>query len=448
MKVINQMRLIKLLTLNSDKLNEFCNLTSLDDMYFWAKNHVKEINQEEFFSFILQCAKYEFDKLKGIETLSEGDEKNIFGGLFDFKLKSAVSASLAAILAISPVSGVEVGKSNKDFKDKIQKTKLSGLEVGKKINHYDKSKILKTIGKIGGAGLASTAFIGTVGFTGGYLYRQSDNAFQRATIGSTDRIRATNENFENLIAQKIIIDNRLQGYKYTSANAQSQELAGKYVIFYSGSGSSNTFQICDVAEYYTKKGATVIGVDYEGFGKSGEKVSSGKIRQENIYKDAVATYDYVRQNLNISSSDIIIHGYSLGGPVAAHVASKASVKGDKLHGLILQSSMKNTPNAAKGTLANKGSATKFFGTLGSFLFVDQFDCEKELKQLYKHNPNIKVNICAGNEQDGLRLESTRLDEIAKKIGFKNLKIYSGEKGHLVDSNKAPVENFTSDFSSN
>ena len=110
--------------------------------------------------------------------------------------------------------------------------------------------------------------------------------------------------------------------------------------------------------------------------------------------------------------------------------------------------MKNTPNAAKGTLANKGSATKFFGTLGSFLFVDQFDCEKELKQLYKHNPNIKVNICAGNEQDGLRLESTRLDEIAKKIGFKNLKIYSGEKGHLVDSNKAPVENFTSDFSSN
>ena len=74
MKVINQVRLIKLLTLNSDKLNEFCNLTSLDDMYSWAKNYVKEMNQEEFFSFILQCAKYEFDKLKGIETLSEVDE--------------------------------------------------------------------------------------------------------------------------------------------------------------------------------------------------------------------------------------------------------------------------------------------------------------------------------------------------------------------------------------
>ena len=193
-----------------------------------------------------------------------------------------------------------------------------------------------------------------------------------------------------MIQKKITIGNgRLRGYKYTDKCANGTELSGKYVIFYSGRGSSNTFQILEVAQYYAQKGATVIGVDYEGFGKSGKEISAGKIRQENIYKDAVCTYNYVKENLSVSPSNIIIHGYSLGGPVAAHVAAEASQRGEKVGGLILQSSMKNTPNAAKLAVADSGFGIRLLGTLGSFLFADQFDCEKELKKLYKYNPNIK-----------------------------------------------------------
>ena len=62
------------------------------------------------------------------------------------------------------------------------------------------------------------------------------------------------------------------------------------------------------------------------------------------------------------------------------------------------------------------------------------------KKLYKYNPDIKVNICGGNENDKLRLECTTLDKIAVDIGFKNLKVYTGNEGHIKDKH-APVENF-------
>ena len=42
--------------------------------------------------------------------------------------------------------------------------------------------------------------------------------------------------------------------------------------------------------------------------------------------------------------------------------------------------------------------------------------------------------------DGICLQYTNLDNYAKKLGFKNLKIHHGDKGHL-DNKGAPSENF-------
>lgn len=314
---------------------------------------------------------------------------------------------------------------------------ISGKYLHKFAPKSDKIKIYKKLGIA--AGVTTTVAIG--GLLGSYAYKNSDNVFQRKLIGSSDKIREINaDDLTNIKKQKIEID-KMQGYIYSSPdNVSNGELFGKYVIFYSGSGSSNTFQIPDVAEEYVRQGAVVIGVDYMGFGESGDKISSGKIREKDIYNDGFKIYNHVINNMKINPENIIIHGYSLGGPVAAHVVALA-LKGKKdLGGLVLQSSMKNTSNAVYELLKNENQTTRLLGTLGGYLFADSFDCVKELKNIYKQNPDIPIAICGGGESDHLRLEQTKLDVIAKEIGFKNLNVHNGEKEHILDE-KAPKENF-------
>ena len=139
------------------------------------------------------------------------------------------------------------------------------------------------------------------------------------------------------------------------------------------------------------------------------------------------------------SENIIIHGFSLGGPVAAHVAAHVSKKGDKINQLILQSSMKNTTNAAYDFLSQSNKFIQIIGSAGAYLFADSFDCEKELKQLYKVRPDIHLVICGGNSEDSLNLNITKLDIFARKKGFKNLVVYNGNEAHMKNGG-APVEN--------
>lgn len=291
----------------------------------------------------------------------------------------------------------------------------------------------KLVKAIGITALGTVAVVGATEW-----YKHSDNFFQRAVIGGPE-IRDTKPvTLEN--AKEITINNNLKGYRY---NPQSSGIFdGKYVIFYSGSGSSNTYQVANMIDKYTKEGATIIGVDYEGFGNSGKRVSSGKVREKGIYSNAQTIYDYVHKDLGIKSENIIIHGFSLGGPVAAYVAANVSKKGDKINQLILQSSMKNTTNAAYGSLSKRNKFVQIVGSTGAYLFADNFDCEKDLKRLYKFYPDIHLVICGGNDEDGLNLKRTKLDNFAKKQGFKNLVVFNGTEGHLKDGG-APIENFKS-----
>ncbi len=292
----------------------------------------------------------------------------------------------------------------------------------------------KLVKAIGFTALGTVAVVGAAEW-----YKHSDNFFQRAVIGGPNIRDTKHVTLKN--AREITINNVLKGYKY-EPQSSSGIFNGKYVIFYSGSGSSNTYQVSNMIDKYTKEGATIIGVDYEGFGNSGKIVSSGKIRQKNIYSNAQTIYDYVRKKLGVKSEDIIIHGFSLGGPVAAYVAANVSKKGDKINQLILQSSMKNTTNAAYDSLSNTNKFVQIMGTSGAYLFADNFDCEKELKRLYKFYPDIHLVICGGGKNDGLNLQKTKLDNFARKQGFKNLVVFNGTEGHLK-CDGAPIENFKS-----
>ena len=72
-------------------------------------------------------------------------------------------------------------------------------------------------------------------------------------------------------------------------------------------------------------GLSVFIFDYRGFG-----ISEGKPSEKGMYIDAEAAYAYLVGDLGVSPDRIIIWGRSLGGPVAAKVASESSCSGTVL----------------------------------------------------------------------------------------------------------------------
>lgn len=74
-------------------------------------------------------------------------------------------------------------------------------------------------------------------------------------------------------------------------------------------------------------GFNVLAYDYRGYGRS-----SGRATEENSYNDITAAYEYLVENRGVPSDRVIVHGRSLGGAVAADLASRKPVGG-----LILES---------------------------------------------------------------------------------------------------------------
>lgn len=351
----------------------------------------------------------------------------------DFLIKSL--ATVISFLVI-PYSCV-CAKSKKEKKPPVspQVVSVTNKDDNSKVKSLTKMLIALGVGTV-----STAADIAAV-----IIYRNSDNAFQRSVIGDTAEIRKTcydvNDLPGGMKAKPITVDNRLKGYIYSSDSNKNGKLAGKYVIFYSGSGCPNSDQAREVALKYVNEGAVVVGVDYSGFGNSGRAVSSGTIRQKNMCSDAKKIYNYVENNLNIKKSNIILHGYSLGGKMAAHVAADVSDGPDKLAALVLQSSVKNTSNSAYSILEKQNSGMRYLGAASAWLFADSFNCEKELKRLHKEDPNIPIILGGGNSSDHLNLSNTGLPNIVKQIGFNNIKICVGNKGHM-ENRCAPAENFS------
>jgi fermentation-respiration switch protein FrsA (DUF1100 family) len=76
--------------------------------------------------------------------------------------------------------------------------------------------------------------------------------------------------------------------------------------------------------------------DYRGYGKS-----EGKPTEEGTYLDADAAWRYLTEVKGIAPEEIIVHGRSLGGGVAAHLAGSRSPRM-----LILESTFTSVPDRA------------------------------------------------------------------------------------------------------
>jgi len=76
--------------------------------------------------------------------------------------------------------------------------------------------------------------------------------------------------------------------------------------------------------------------DYRGYGKS-----EGKPSEKGTYRDAEAAWDYVTKTRKIAPERVILHGRSLGGAIAAHLAST-----HKPRALILESTFTSVGDMA------------------------------------------------------------------------------------------------------
>lgn len=186
----------------------------------------------------------------------------------------------------------------------------------------------------------------------------------------------------------------------------------KTVIMFTGSGESG---LCEanmgkMVNEYVRQGARVILFDYRNYGNSrfivnGNEDENVIPNEKSITEDGERIFNFVKNEYNLKNEDIILHGYSLGGVVASHVAakiaeenSKKNVNGrntteekDKLGGLVMVSPMESLKFASTAVAGGfKGFCSQYGGS---------YNTTENLKVLNHYDPSIPVMFVGGSTVD-------------------------------------------------
>ena len=105
------------------------------------------------------------------------------------------------------------------------------------------------------------------------------------------------------------------------------EKAELTVLFCHGNGGNMTHRL-DTINILNELGLNCFIFDYRGYGSS-----QGKPSERGTYLDVEAAYKWLTEKKKIPSQNIILFGRSLGGSIAAYLATKVEAKG-----LIVESS--------------------------------------------------------------------------------------------------------------
>lgn len=117
------------------------------------------------------------------------------------------------------------------------------------------------------------------------------------------------------------------------------------VLLLTGSGGSAEFQGCDVAKFYADNGASVMSVNYGGFGNS--QGGDGVPSEASMLQDSQDMLQHL-VNLGYDPGQIIIHGFSLGGAVSAQLQEANENAGTKFLGAVLDRPMLSAVHGVEG----------------------------------------------------------------------------------------------------
>jgi fermentation-respiration switch protein FrsA (DUF1100 family) len=110
------------------------------------------------------------------------------------------------------------------------------------------------------------------------------------------------------------------------------------VLYCHGNGGNISMRL-DTARFFHQLGLSLFMFDYRGYGQS-----SGSPSEKGLYIDADAAWRYLVETLHIEPEKIVLRGHSLGGAVAAHLASER-----KVGALILESTFPSATAVGQAT---------------------------------------------------------------------------------------------------
>ncbi|WP_047678769.1 MULTISPECIES: MARTX multifunctional-autoprocessing repeats-in-toxin holotoxin RtxA [Xenorhabdus] len=235
--------------------------------------------------------------------------------------------------------------------------------------------------------------------------------------GAKDARRNVNEDTQILLdhavnngtADKVTLRGsagRLTGYYHLSAQgteaSTEQSITKKVVLFIHGSGSSAEEQADAIQLHYQKQGIDLLAVNMRGYGSS-----DGHPSEKGLYQDARTMFHYLVNDRGIKPENIIIHGYSMGGPIAADLARYAEHSGQPVSGLLLDRPM---PSMTKAITAHEvPNPAGITGVLAKAV-NGRFSVEKNLQGISKQTPIMLLTDSEGLGSEGENLRSRLVAE--------------------------------------
>lgn len=150
---------------------------------------------------------------------------------------------------------------------------------------------------------------------------------------------------------------KLSGWFIPTPNAK------KTILFCHGNAGNISHRI-DTLNIFNELGLNCLIFDYRGYGHS-----RGKPTEQGTYKDAAAAYTYLTEKKKIPPENIIIFGRSLGGSIAANLASTVNTKS-----LVLESTFTSYVDMAKKLYPYM--PVKLFASFNynTFEYIQQINC--------------------------------------------------------------------------
>lgn len=110
------------------------------------------------------------------------------------------------------------------------------------------------------------------------------------------------------------------------------------VILFAHGVSGNVSSLAEPLKAFCQRhDAAVLAFDYRGYGRS-----EGSPSEQGLYQDARAARRWLAERMDISESEIVLMGRSLGGAVMVELAASAGARG-----LVLESTFTSLPDVAR-----------------------------------------------------------------------------------------------------
>ncbi len=224
----------------------------------------------------------------------------------------------------------------------------------------------------------------------------------------------------------------LHGFSMSANPAATQlDTTRPVVVFFSGSGGSAEKYGGEIGKHYSvDKNCNFVALNYRGYGQSTDVTPS----ETTIVKDGIEVINHLLSQ-GFSPDQIIVHGYSMGATVAAHVQARVEESGYALKGAVYDRPMSSATGAAKDHMAGdmtgiKKSIVGGVASFGTKITTGSMSAKKTLQALKNAAPNnqLRTPTYMTFDQGAFGDRSNRMGQ---SLGLNPIDIQGGHFDHFA-----------------